>query len=136
MSFFSWRQWLRRLSGSPRPRLPKAPKARKARRLDVEHLETRLAPATFIWTGLGGAANPKWSNSANWLSGTAPTGSASAFDDLVFDSRASQRATVDDLQPGGQAVFNSITVSSSNYTLTPFNNVNPALKNSITLGKT
>src|SRR5947209_13482220 len=104
MSFFSWRQWLRRLSGIPR-RTPYARPRSKPRRLEVENLETRLAPATFIWSGLGGAANPKWSNGANWVNGVAPTGSAAAFDDLVFDSRAGQRATVDDLQPGGQAVF-------------------------------
>src|SRR5436190_17464552 len=105
MAFFSWRQWPPRLSG-PTRRSPYARPRQRSRRLELESLEPRLAPATFIWSGAGGMANEKWSNAANWVGGTAPTGAAGTLDDLVFDSRASQRTSVDDLAPaGGNAVF-------------------------------
>src|SRR5262245_1579812 len=59
-------------------------------RLAVEELETRLAPAQFIWTGAAG--NTAWSNAGNWLGGIAPS-AASTLADLVFDSRGSGALT-------------------------------------------
>ena len=43
----------------------------------IEILESRVVPATLIWTG---AASGLWSNAANWLGGAAPA----AGDTLVF----------------------------------------------------
>src|SRR5262245_52820693 len=83
---------------------PKARTVRKIRDLRprLEHLETRLAPATFVWSGTGGAANPKWSAGVNWVGGVAPTPSASPIDDLVFpDSATPNRNTVNDLVVAG-----------------------------------
>ena len=37
----------------------------------MEHLEERVVPATFIWSGLGG--NNNWSTAANWQGGVAPS---------------------------------------------------------------
>lgn len=85
----------------------------------LEHLESRLAPATFIWSGGGGAANRNWSNPANWVGNLAPDGALSNVDDLVFPATATQRNTNNDLPQinGAAPTFNSITISASNYTL-------------------
>ena len=50
MAFFSWTRWLRSMLS------PKVKPIRNVRhrKLSVEQLETRLAPATFTWTGGGG----------------------------------------------------------------------------------
>src|ERR1700722_6552797 len=50
----------------------------------LEELETRLAPATFIWTGAG--LNANWSTAANWQGSIAPKAS-DGLDDLIFDNR-------------------------------------------------
>src|SRR6185437_5910110 len=60
-----------------------------------EELESRLAPASFTWTGQGPNAN--WSTGANWQGGVAPLGT-SGTDDLVF--------------PAG--IFHSLVFSSAN----------------------
>jgi autotransporter-associated beta strand protein len=123
MGFFSLRQWLnrkhrtKRRSTAVRPRTPSC-------RLVLESLEERLAPATYIWSGGGGATNNKWSLGANWVGGIAPSGSATTLDDLVFDTRAANRLTQNDL---ANATFNSITISASGYTLKG---------NALTLGST
>jgi len=117
MAMFSWARYLRSLVN------PKAKTHRKTRRtrqtLHVEHLEDRLAPATFTWTGKGGTNN--WNENQNWKdqfgNQVAPTGLASNHEDLVFG------ASVLSAQGGGglgkmttnnniaNAVFNSITIS-------------------------
>jgi fibronectin-binding autotransporter adhesin len=85
----------------------------RRRRLSLEWLEARLAPATDIWTGLGGADN-HWSDAANWnRAGVAQV--PQAGDDLIFDGRTSNRTTNNDLAAGFS--INSITISASNYTL-------------------
>src|SRR5205809_2222827 len=125
MPVLSWRQWLRRLSGTAR-RAPFSHLRPRQRRLEVEHLETRLAPATHIWNGAG--LDGKWANPANWQSNFVPTGGLDAdlkYADLVFGAAApaALRATHENLIPPvggptpGQLVFNSITISASGYTL-------------------
>ncbi|MBI1830008.1 MAG: hypothetical protein HYR84_00995 [Planctomycetes bacterium] len=52
---------------------------RKSSPLNIELLEDRLAPATCIWTGLGG--NILASNAQNWSESSLPT----AFDTLVIN---------------------------------------------------
>jgi autotransporter-associated beta strand protein len=111
MSASPWTRWLRSLL---RP-LPK--KARWPGRLYLEPLEDRQAPATYIWTG--NAPNGNWSLDANWLNNQHPSGLASNLDDLVFPSGPAATNTVNDLgAPGRPAVFNSISINASNYTLT------------------
>jgi autotransporter-associated beta strand protein len=103
---------------------------KRARRPAVELLESRLAPATFIWTGGGGAANKNWSAGVNWSGGVAPTASATPIDDLVFPLGAANRSTVNDLLVGGAAAaFKSVTIAGSGYTLAPL-----AAANGIRLG--
>src|SRR4051812_46116167 len=115
MASSSWLRWLRSFVR------PQSRAARRNHRLDLESLEDRLAPASFIWTGGGGAANPNWSNPANWLTG-APTGLglANQPEDLSFGTfaPAAFRNATNDIAPnGGAAKFNSITISASGYDL-------------------
>src|ERR1700720_2011402 len=79
MVWFNWRRWL---GSATRSRKRNNPHRTTTKRLEVEQLEARLAPATFIWTGAGG--NSFWSTGANWQGGVAPTGSAASLDNLVF----------------------------------------------------
>lgn len=108
-----WLSFFRRLKATTYERRPRW-------RIALENLEDRLAPATLIWTGGGGSANPNWSNPANW-SGGVPTGlrgGDNSFADLVFPVSASQRATTNDLAPaGGLATFKSISIAAGGYTL-------------------
>ena len=60
MVWFNWRRWL----GRSTPARKRNPHRKTAKRLQVEQLESRLAPATFIWSGAG--ANSNWSTGANW----------------------------------------------------------------------
>lgn len=78
----------------------------------LEHLESRLAPATFIWTGGAGAANTTISTGANWQGGVAPSGLPDAGDDLVFPASATQRTVNNDLPQSGNipATFKSISI--------------------------
>ena len=103
---FSWARWLRCLFGG---RVKPHRNARPMRRgLQLEHLETRLAPA-FIWSGAAGTGN--WSSPNNWTGSQAPTGNG---DDLVFPAGITVLNTSNDLV---SATFNSITISGSGYSL-------------------
>jgi autotransporter-associated beta strand protein len=115
MTLSPWRLWLKRLARSLKTP-PAARKPRPANRLLLESLEERLAPATDVWTGLGG--NTNWGTAANWSAGVPVNGA-----DLVFPSlsKGSLRST-NNLTA---ASFNSITFSGSGYTLSG---------NAITLG--
>src|SRR5436190_10339753 len=84
MVWFNWRRWL----GRSTPVRKRNPHRKTAKRLQVEQLESRLAPATFIWSGAGGNSN--WSSGANWQGGLAPSGSAATLDNLVFPAGASR----------------------------------------------
>ena len=72
-----------------------APKPHQAR-LELEHLEVRLAPATHIWTGAGGNAN--WGASNNWIGG-APTATETGANAAVlyFPSNAKTFASNDNI---------------------------------------
>src|SRR4029077_4449470 len=59
----------------------------------------------------GSLTNARWSVGANWSGGTAPTGND---DDLIFPASPAQLTSTNDLV---SAVFNSITISGSNYLL-------------------
>jgi autotransporter-associated beta strand protein len=114
---FSWARWLRCLFGG---RVKPHRNARPTRRgLQLEHLETRLAPAS-IWSGAAGTGN--WSSPANWTNNQAPTGNG---DDLVFPAGITVLNTSNDLV---NATFNSITISGSGYSLggNPITLGNPA----------
>src|SRR4051794_33968808 len=97
-----WLRWLKSLF---------SPRSRTYRRMpehrpNLERLESRLAPATYIWTGAGG--NTSMNNPLNWQGNAAPTGSAGALEDLVFGPAAG--AGVRNVQNNlNNAVFNSIT---------------------------
>ena len=88
-------------------------RARRAFILDgatgiFDRLEPRLLLATDVWTG---AVNGNWSNSGNWLSGSAP----SAGDDLDFPSDASNLTNTNDF--AADTHFNNITIDAAGYTL-------------------
>jgi autotransporter-associated beta strand protein len=77
-------------------------------RLELEWLESRLAPATHTWTG---ATSDLWSVASNWTGGS-PAGDASAV--LVFPSGAMNLSTMNDLT---NLTAQGITVSGNGYTL-------------------
>src|SRR5262249_17651857 len=105
--------WSRRLRSFFTPRVKTYRKRPHRCFLRLEQLEDRLAPATFVWTGRGPHNN--WTTGANWLSGVAPTATTATMDNLVFDLRGLARlSTRNDFASG---VFNSITISASNYSL-------------------
>src|SRR5437660_2537452 len=117
MAFTSWRKWLKSLRGATQStRHGSAQKVRIP--LDLEFLETRLAPAVQTWTG-GGTDN-LWRDAANWAKKIAP----SPGDDLLFPKGASQLINTNDYVPG--TPFNSITFAGGGYSLSG---------NPITLGR-
>ena len=81
-----------------------------SRNLFFEHLEDRVTPTTFIWSGLGG--NNNWSTAANWQGLVAPTTLANP--DVVFNSVTPRLNTTNDIS---NLSVKSITISASNYTL-------------------
>src|SRR5262249_41793193 len=108
-------RWLRSLL---RPALMPIRKLRRRTRLRLEPLESRLAPATFTWTGQDG--NGSWADRNNWLSNrvhAAPTGQGT--DDLVFPAGVTSTNPHNDITiaGGGLPIFNSITISGNNYTI-------------------
>ncbi|MFO0802276.1 MAG: FG-GAP-like repeat-containing protein [Gemmataceae bacterium] len=82
-------------------------------RRELERLESRDTPATFVWSGAGG--NDSWLNDANWVGNAHPTGALAALDDLVFPANAARFTSNNDLT---NAAFRSITIASgASYTL-------------------
>jgi autotransporter-associated beta strand protein len=68
---------------------------------------------SFLWNGGGGDA--LWSTGANWVGGTAPTGS-SAVSDLIFGTVGALQTT--NTQPVmGSNTFGSISINTSGYAL-------------------
>src|SRR5260370_25542308 len=107
MVFSRWRQWLKRLSSSSQ--VSRAERRSKPRRLNLESLETRLAPAIRTWTGLGG--DNHWTTPANWQNNKAPA----AGDDLTFPSNTQQVSNFNDFDSGTN--FKSITFTGGNYSI-------------------
>ncbi len=105
MAPFSWSRWLRSLFRRP----PSRPfRRRRPHGLGLEQLETRLAPATAIWTGMAGS---NWNNMGDWLRNGVP-GIPQPGDDLVFPGNVAQLTIVNDL-PSGES-FNSLSFSDLN----------------------
>ncbi len=112
MAPFSWSRWLRSLF---RPRVTTV--RRRQRQPAVESLETRLAPATFTWSGGGKDSN--WSTPANWVGNKAPSVSdGPAVDDLFFPAVTSPGTPTDDIVGLN---INSLTLSGGGYTLASAN---------------
>ena len=102
-----WGRWVARLfQNQRRTRRPRS----TSRNLFFEHLEDRVTPTTFIWSGLGG--NNNWSTAANWQGLVAPTTLANP--DVVFNSVTPRLNTTNDIS---NLSVKSITISASNYTL-------------------
>ncbi len=132
MRVSGWRTWLKRLSSSTKASRSGARRDR-GRRPQAEELETRLAPATIKWTGLG--TDARWSTSQNWENNVAPSpigrdvNGVTVYDDLLFPgANVNQFTTANDFIG---ATFNSITIGGSNYQLVA--DAGP-LVNKITLG--
>jgi autotransporter-associated beta strand protein len=124
---FTW--WLRSLFRSPSKTYIKK---RSRRILNLEQLESRLAPATFTWTGAGG--NNLWSTPGNWAGNTAPL-STSTADNLVFNGSPALalRSTNDDI---ANVNVGAITISGSGYILASTTNHIVTLGNTLTGGGT
>src|SRR5262245_56147491 len=79
--------WLRRLFDNRYKAASRSTRG-KFRRLEVERLETRIAPTVCTWTGnavpdtgeVSVPGDPRWSNPGNWKNGVVPRN----FDDVVF----------------------------------------------------
>src|SRR5437660_348152 len=95
-------------------------RGRGCRWLEVEPLETRLAPAVHTWTGLGTTNN--WSDAGNWIEGT-PAGDPSAT--LILPA-APRQTNTNDL---ADVTIHSMTFA-SNYTI---NGMAISLNTSITV---
>lgn len=86
-------------------------------RLNVEELECRVTPATFVWTGQAGGG--LFSNPGNWSNvATNTTGVPTNGDSLIFplNGPSAAGAVTDDLP--GTTNFNSITFLSAGWTIT------------------
>ena len=113
----SWFRWLRTLLPvqTKTKNKSKSKVRRRDRRPALEHLETRLAPATFTWQG--GFSNNVWSDPRNWTSSvpnTAPSTASGAVNDLIFSASSSHLSTTDNI--AGLNV-NSITISGNSYSI-------------------
>lgn len=117
---FHFVRWLRSLWRRPKGRtIEKKPRAR----LSVEELETRLAPASYLWTG-GGGLNTNWNNPLNWSAsvGAPSIPTAGAAIDLTFNNTAATFNPVNNI-PG--LTVAQLTVASGTYTIsnTPGNGI-------------
>ena len=106
MAPFSWSRWLRALIRRP-PVQPFRRRQRRAHLLGLEQLETRLAPATYSWTG---AAGNNWNNPGDWLVNGAP-GIPVPGSDLVFPGAATNIGNSFNDIPNGPVEYNSLSFS-------------------------
>jgi autotransporter-associated beta strand protein len=110
MAFFSWSRWFRSLL---RPQVKPIQKRRTS--LRMEELETRLAPAQFVWTGAG--LDGKWATPTNW-SGTKAPSPSDGLDDLVFQPGQGTTALNNNIGSGTSLLkINSLTFSGNGYTI-------------------
>jgi autotransporter-associated beta strand protein len=114
MAFFSWSRWFRSLlRPQVKPIHKRSSKARNAR-LNLEHLETRLAPAQFVWTGFAG--DGKWGTGNNWSGHVAPS-PADGLDDLIFQPGAGTTTLTNNIGSSASPLrINSISFSGNNFT--------------------
>ena len=84
----------------------------------IEHLEVKIAPATFTWTGLG--SNNNWNVSQNWTRVGLPANPipTSSSDILVFPAGAARMTSVNNLggEEGG-STFASVQIQASGYNI-------------------
>src|SRR5262245_3389651 len=92
-------------------------------RLTLDELESRLAPASFIWDG---SSSGLWSDPQNWNNNPANTNAPGNGDDVVFPAGAQNLANTNDID-GLQ--LNSIAISGNGYSLGSSPDISP-----ITLG--
>jgi len=113
-----------KLFGGRRPRAKaKARPGGPFFRPNFEHLEDRIAPATYLWTGAG--PNAFWNDASNWtLNGAAAVPVTNGTADLLFPGGAAQITTSNNNFAAASS-FHSLTIDAANYTLNG---------NSITLG--
>src|SRR5262249_43592522 len=83
----------------------------RSRPLTLEQLETRLTPATHVWSG---ATSTLWSVNGNWSSGGSPAGDSSA--DLVFPASGVTRYTSKD-DFSSSTTIHSLTFNDRGYYL-------------------
>ena len=97
-----WARWVRSIitRGSVRQH------AKGKRRPRLEHLEERLAPATFVWSGAGDGTN--WANGPNWQAGNAP-GANDPDVNLVFPNANVPHNTFNNIP--GSAAIKSIVIA-------------------------
>src|ERR1019366_6782223 len=104
MAPFSWLRWLRSWFR------PHGKTFRKrSRALSLEHLETRITPATYTWKGaLTGATANQWSVASNWVEGAAPTAGPlgpGVTNNLVFSTQELVLASTNKLtNPSGNLI--------------------------------
>ena len=110
MLFFNPLRWLKSWTQSRRGRT--YVKNRRSR-LSIEELETRLAPAAFVWTGNDHAVTTNWSDGNNWQGLVAPNNSVGAAQ-LVFNNTASFFTSNNNIS--GLTV-DQMTVASGTYTI-------------------
>ncbi len=98
------KSWFRR-KGKPFEKRPRF-------RPHLEALETRLAPALFVWTGAGGVGNDNWNFAANWASHTIPV--AGTPENFQFDNTASYDTSNNNIAPvaGVGIIVNQMTIAS------------------------
>ena len=110
MAPFSWLRWLRSWFR------PQGKTFRKrSRALSLEHLETRITPATYTWKGALGATGNQWNVASNWVENAVPLTvlGPGQTNNLVFSSQAQVLASINNIpNTNGVLTVNSITISS------------------------
>src|SRR3954467_15720108 len=107
-----WRRWIDSFFRTQTRTITRRAPRRKPY---VEELEGRIAPAQYIWSGLGADAN--WSTKENWIGPSGPGVDApnpARGDDLIFPLGPSQLTPNNDFT---NAVVSTLQFTGNNYTL-------------------
>ncbi len=112
MFSFNLVRWLRSLARRRGRPIEKRPRFR----LNLEELETRLAPTVYTWTGASAATNGasfnKWSDAGNWAAPGVPTVGAAV--DLNFQNAGTSFFTADNDIAG--LVVHQLTIATDSST--------------------
>lgn len=110
--------WLRNWSHSPstsrRPRSTSRRRLNRWRELNIESLETRLAPATFRWDG--GASDNLWMSGLNWEGDVAPTPADDTILDFPAGAGVGNKANINNFP--ADSVFGEIRFTGDGFSLT------------------